>query len=132
MVKVDGLKRLTIAVAAQLEFRKHCRVVKWLVLARIGKLIRQRKSNGVLVISLIAMVVLVPHMPLGNHALRIGINMTPFMVLQVLPTPTGGTPINTQLTTRWTGNFQTDLTNFVNAANKAGDKQLATQFRAYA
>ena len=52
--------------------------------------------------------------------------------LQVLPTPTGGTPINTQVTSRWTGNFQADLTNFVNAANKAGDKELAKQFRIYA
>lgn len=52
--------------------------------------------------------------------------------LQVLPTPTGGTPINTQVTNRWTGNFQKDLTNFVNAANAAGDHDLARQFRAYA
>lgn len=71
-------------------------------------------------------------MPNGKPDPPIGINMIPFMVLQVLPTPTGGTPIITQQTSKWSGNFQTDLNNFVNAANKAGDKQLATQFRAYA
>jgi hypothetical protein len=50
--------------------------------------------------------------------------------LQLIPpTPTGGIPITTQLTTR---NFQSDLNNFVKAANAQGDKQLATQFRAYA
>lgn len=32
----------------------------------------------------------------------------------------------------WTGNFQTDLNNFVAAANKKGDKQLASQFRTWA
>ncbi len=37
-----------------------------------------------------------------------------------------------QFTTKWTGNFQTDLNNFVNVANKAGYKELAKQFRAYA
>lgn len=37
-----------------------------------------------------------------------------------------------QFTTVWTGNFQTDLNNVVNAMNAKGDKQLATQFRAWA
>jgi hypothetical protein len=55
-----------------------------------------------------------------------------FMPLQVLPTPTGGTPITTQLTQQWTGNFQVDLNRFIAAANAAGDKQLAIQFRQYA
>jgi hypothetical protein len=49
--------------------------------------------------------------------------------LQVLPTPTGGTPINTQLTSK---NFQQDLQAVVNAANAKGDKELAKQFRAFA
>lgn len=49
--------------------------------------------------------------------------------LQVLPSPTGGIPINTQLTST---NFQQDLQRFVNQANAQGDKQLAIQFRAYA
>ncbi len=71
-------------------------------------------------------------MPRGFPDPPIGTNMIPFMVLQVLPTPTGGTPITTQLTSQWTGNFQVDLNRFVAAANKAGDKALATQFRAYA
>jgi hypothetical protein len=34
--------------------------------------------------------------------------------------------------TKWTGNFQVDLNNFVNAANKAGYHDLARQFRIYA
>ena len=57
-----------------------------------------------------------------------------FGPLQVLPTPTGGIPINdaSQFTTVWTGNFQTDLNRVIAAMNAKGDKQLATQFRAYA
>ena len=54
------------------------------------------------------------------------------MLLQVLPTPTGGQPIASQFTTQFSGNFQTDLNRLVSAMNKAGDKQLAVQFRAYA
>jgi hypothetical protein len=72
------------------------------------------------------------HMQHGFPDPPIGTNMIPIMLVQVLPTPTGGTPITTQLTSRWTGNFQLDLNNFVKAANQAGDKQLALQFRAYA
>jgi len=59
----------------------------------------------------------------------IGTNMIPFMVLQVLPTPTGGIPITTQLTQQ---NFQQTLQQFVNEANKEGKHDLAVQFRAYA
>ena len=55
------------------------------------------------------------------------------MPLQVLPTPTGGTPINaSQYTSVWTGNFQTDLNHVIAAMNAKGDKQLAIQFRQYA
>lgn len=77
----------------------------------------------------------IPVMPMlnGFPDPPIGINMIMlFGPLQVLPTPTGGTPITTQLTTKWTGNFQTDLNNVVAAMNAKGDKQLAVQFRQYA
>jgi hypothetical protein len=129
MVKVVGAKKHTIRLVARLEFRKHCQVIKWLVLAQIGKPIRRLKSNGVLVISPIVMVVPLMLMHNGYPDPPIGTNMIPLMVLQVLPTPTGGTPINVQLTST---NFQADLARFIAQANKQGDHQLAMQFRAYA
>lgn len=54
------------------------------------------------------------------------------MLLQVLPTPTGAPISASQFTTIWTGNFQTDLNKTIAAMNAKGDRQLATQFRAYA
>jgi len=53
----------------------------------------------------------------------------PMLMQLVPPTPTGGIPITTQLTTR---NFQTDLNNIVKAMLAKGDKDLAKQFRIYA
>lgn len=54
--------------------------------------------------------------------------------LQVLPTPTGGIPLNdpAQYVTVWSGNFQTDLNRVIAAMKAKHDNQLATQFRAYA
>lgn len=54
------------------------------------------------------------------------------------PTPTGTSPpYNPSVSTcvphgKWTCNYQTDLNAFVAAANQAGDKQLATEFKAFA
>lgn len=56
------------------------------------------------------------------------------MLLQILPTPTG-LPIPNdpaQFTTRWTGNFQTDLNNVIAAMRAKGYTQLATDFRKWA
>lgn len=74
-------------------------------------------------------------MPKHTNAQTIGTNMIMlFGPLQILPTPTGNPLPNdpSRFVTRWTGNFQQDLNNFIAAARSQGDTQLATQFRAYA
>src|SRR5260370_3299687 len=101
MAKVAGLKRHTIIQVAQREFRKHCRVVRWLALALIGALILLPKSNGELNTSPAHTVLPVMHMHNGNPDTRIGIDY-----MTTPPTPTGGIPITTQLTRT---NFQSDL-----------------------